>query len=411
MTMKHRLYISRSVKRGSERYRLRGTLRGMKEVDLTFSSRKAAEDERTKIEAEYMARAGLDEKVLQEARLAHDLLQTTRSDAKGISLLEAVRWFLANYRCRAGEMTVKEYAEIFLGHVQTGREERTLKEAKFYLGKFTPVFGSRQPSSITFHEIETHLLTLPSRPHRDKVLRGFFAWLTGRSRYTRLPKAPLDESPFAFIPQPKYRRTGRPLSLTVDEAQEFINAAARLGILPHVMFGMFAGLRPEAELPHFLEEPKFDFDRHCLTLSGQDEHTKYYVREVPIRQGLESWLIAWKGGFKMTNLTRKLRQLKAEVLPEEKRFEKDILRHTFLTALVALVGPERAAFEGKTSIKMLLRHYVTVMTREQAEAFFNLRPETPATAPLLGHTQPRGSSPLCDPETLPCSAPETTLAS
>lgn len=386
MTMAHRLEIKRDKRKGREHlHRMRGTLRkGEPRYDRSFTSKKAAMKVRSRLERDLDRAGELQSKVIKEARLAHDLLMTTESnpDAQGKSLLFAVRWFVARYRNTAEELSVAEYAKTYLEKVKAALAEATYQEAKYYLDPLCIVFGSRKPSTLTVSELESHLTSLKHRFNRDKVLRGFFRWLAG-GRRKRLPiiegKPPLGTSPFQHIVAPELpKRKKPPLILTNEEARKLLENAIPYGTLDYVAVGLFLGLRPESELPPFLEASSelIDLEKKEVTLRTSKVAASAH-RDIHIRAGLCAFLDSKKGSLSLPRgLAKRLRKTKAFLAPE-KRKESDILRHTFLSNLVAAESIDVAVMEGGTSVKMLKRNYWRRVPKKDAEAFFQIVPKRP----------------------------------
>lgn len=385
MTMPHRLHITKDTRPGREHlHRMRGFLRpGEKQFDRSYSSEDAAKTARTKLEGDANRVVDLPTEVVTEARLAHDLLtHSTNDDAKGKSLLFAVRWFVAHYKNTAGELTVNEYADLYLELMRAKLAAATVQEATYYLTKFRETFGNRKPSAILVEELEAHLKTLKHRFYRDKVLRGYFRWLAGgkRKKLPVMKDAPLATSPFVHIIAPPIpTRKTRPQILTMAEVKTLLKFAAERGTLDYFVAGLFLGLRPESELVPFLSssDELIDHDTEEVVLTAS-KVPQSIERDIHIRPGLKKYLGKRSKMELPVNWVKRVRETK-RCLPEAKRMEHDLLRHTYLSNLAVAEGLTLAALEGGTSVKKLKKNYWKRVSKPQATAFFEYVPPTRRT--------------------------------
>src|SRR5664280_1030270 len=204
-----------------------------------FHSREEAEKDRARL------LAGHVDVDMREVTAALQMLRTSSRPGKGASLTQAVSYFLE--KCEGtSTVTIAEYAKQFIARKTPVIRAKTLAEIRSYLRHFCLSFGETRPADVIVKQLEQYLSLHTSRSYRDKVLRPFFDWLSGRKirHCTALESPPISRSPFDFIPRFKYTKQGKMDFLRVAEVQRLIQAAVPTLSLGYVLICLFTGVRP-----------------------------------------------------------------------------------------------------------------------------------------------------------------------
>ena len=370
---------------GNPYWRVTCTLANGRHYQKKYPHEEDAEVDRIRLIREHSG-GSIGREELKLAELAISRLQTSSNpDANGKSILEAADYFIENFREKRSELTVSEYIDDFVERKRKRRAWKTVREIQYYLNQFESVFGTRKPSSISWKEINRYIQVNNSIFHRYKVLRGFFAWLANEGRdISKLEHPPLTSNPLHHIERPK-QSGRRPKICTTSEVKKLIEAAIKERCLPYVVFGFFTGMRPESELNPFLRDPQLgwnliDFEEKKILVSDELEKTGKRTREITIQKNFLEWLDFFERHSDLfplysTNLMPKFRRIRNTALPDEKRKEPDIMRHTFISNFSRIETIQEVCFQCATSMSMIRKHYrVLISEKKRAEDFFNIRP-------------------------------------
>jgi hypothetical protein len=345
-----------------------------------FTSLKEAETERFRLLRE-AAGAKLTATDLTDAETA--LFEIRKADAPicTMSLAKLVTWAIANYPTESVQ-PLRDYAEQYLTRKQTqGRSPATVRELKSYLNQFCAQFGHMRPSEITAKQLDLYLSNATSRYSRDKVLRAWFDWMSGASRrMASLERPPLTRSQFNFIDRPSPQQVDQVQILYLSEVKTLIQQAIGTDMLGWVVWGLFTGMRPEAEMRRFWRAPthqwnKVDLHRRVIHVSKDLEKTRRRSREIVIQPNLMDWIAYFKAtGTTILYSRRKLRELKTKAYPNKANVQ-DILRHTFISNFSKIAPIHEVCFQAATSQQMIRTHYLAqIADPKEVEAFWNLRP-------------------------------------
>ena len=345
-----------------------------------FASLKEAETERIRLLRE-AAGAKLTAADLTDAETA--LFEIRKADApiNTMSMAKLVTWAIANYPAESVQ-PLREYAEMFLARKKTqGRSPATIREIKSYLTQFCLQFGHLRPSEVLAEHLERYLSSVTSRASRDKVLRAWFDWMAGEAkRMASLETPPLKRSPFRFVERPAPPSTGQTSILYLSEVKSLIEKAIGTDQLGWVVWGLFTGMRPEAEMRRFWNDPvhqwtKVDFHRRTILVGKSLEKTRRRSREIIIQPNLMDWLAYFKATDTPIRYSRRhYRALKKAAYPS-KMHVQDILRHTCISNLCKITQIHEVCFQCATSPQMIRTHYLAqIADPKEVEAFWNLRP-------------------------------------
>jgi len=300
----------------------------------------------------------------------------------GRPLLEAVTFYLRNYREPVKPATVAEAFERFMAERRAAnlrpasllnlrnmnRELLTL-HGKCRLGDILPdtlrplVFkSSRTPTSADGYRRGIH---------------AFFSWAV-ESGFLR-------DNPCASIRPVKIER-GEPEVLTVDECRRLLEAAATFKagrLVPYVALALFAGLRP-TELAR-LDWSRVDLTERIVTV-GADVAKLRGKRIVELSPNLVSWLepfLATGAPIVGANHRKDFEEVRAAAgwgtptkdAPQLREWTQDIMRHTAISMHLATYEHEgRTALWAGNSPDVVQRHYRGLVKKSSAAAFWSLSP-------------------------------------
>ena len=151
-------------------------------------------------------------------------------------------------------------------------------------------------------------------------------------------------------------------------------------ILPWFIWGLFTGMRPEAEAKPFWELPghgwdRIDLDRGIICVTDDLEKTGSRTRDITIHPNFRLWLDWMKTNGQMPVYSRrKIRDVFNKAIPGKR--SQDILRHTFISFSLKRKPEHEVCYEAATSSKMIKKHYRRAVPATEAEAFWNITPQS-----------------------------------
>jgi hypothetical protein len=161
----------------------------------------------------------------------------------GVSLRQATEFYLNNIDIIQCTKTVPQVIEELLAvKEQDGRAHRYLRDLKARLQFFSKAFADRPIYEITSDEIDNWLRSLESsltnRNNYRRVLSVVFGFAVKKRYAMKNPVAGVDVATV---------KLEKPGIVTLEEAQALLEAATP-EFVPVIALGLFAGLRPEAEI-------------------------------------------------------------------------------------------------------------------------------------------------------------------
>ena len=139
------------------------------------------------------------------------------------------------------------------------------------------------------------------------------------------------------------------------------------GMIPYLAIGLFAGVRP-MEIER-LQKP--DITERYIEITAANAKTRKR-RLVNIAANLKKWLKISEE-LLPTNKTKRLSRILKKAGLE---WKPDIMRHSFASYhLVLHESADKTALEmGHRDTQMLFRHYRELVTREEAKAYWEIKP-------------------------------------
>ena len=292
----------------------------------------------------------------------------------GVSLMEAVKGYL-RFRDAQGKgargRTFNEGVSLFLSECKVrGIKKATYFNYERYLGRVGRAWGGEKVSEITTEMVRKLMSLYESKAYTTRhlyhnLLTIFFSFLEKQGWIDKNPVSPVART---RIP-PR-----RPSVFTPEEVRAVMDTAVRMApeLVPFFALCFFAGIRPETVARLGWEH--VEKDRVFIPMELNKTPHDY---EVPLRPNLAAWLDLtppekrngpiWGAGMK--HMIYKARR-KSGV-----KWIQDGPRHTFASCVCALEGTEKAVEQmGHRSPTMLYRHYRKLISKEQAQAFFEIFP-------------------------------------
>jgi len=330
---------------------------------------------RTKTEAETFADAQRT-KILNEGQRGLALPDDVRVQAArcaerlkpfGYSIEQAVDHFIEYLQATRRSVTVTALVpEYVKAKRQKGNKERSLQDIAQRLKAFDRTFGPRTMATISTAEIDDWLTSLglsaQSQNNYRAVVRTFFEYAVRRDYAKTNPVAKIDKVKVADKP---------PAIFTPDELSRLLNAATP-ETAPVLAIGAFAGLRM-AEIFR-LDWKEVDLARGFIEVKASKSKTARR-RLVTILSPLFEWL-------------QPLAKNEGPVWPRSESAEltawpENGLRHSYGSYHLAKFNNANAlALEmGHTTTKEIFAHYREVVRPEEAERYWNIKPDYYPIAP------------------------------
>jgi integrase len=341
---------------------------------LFYETDKAAKIECARLKAKRdnfgTSLANLSPDQIRQATKAFELLQPHK-----IELLEAVQSFVEGHKQRTASISFKGLFDQFL-EAKTDRNPEYLRELRITRDRF-PSLHERMVSDITPLELETILspLTPGARNPVMRYLRALF--------FFGIKKGYLKENPISRLDFAERKRKEIEI-IPTDKVKAMLGHALKddLCLLPYLVFGFFAGIRPDGELQ------KLEWDDVKLASKEiviRPEVSKTNRRRFPkLSANALAWLDAYRdcGGAFEGKVCRysgeELRQHRSanwKAAGIEKWIQQG-MRHTFCSNHLAYFKKvdELVLQSGHDSVDTMWRNYHKGVTEKEAKAFWAIRP-------------------------------------
>lgn len=291
----------------------------------------------------------------------------------GATLLDAARAHAAARATPA--VPLADATSRFLADRAAGAVPLTVRGYRLALARLAAVAGDIPVCGLTpAHIAETAAhATGTTRNNLLRHLAIFFRWSI---RHNLATADPCRDIPRARTPEPTRG------ILTLGHAEALLRAAqaTRPEMLPYLVLGLFAGIRP-AELLRL--DPR-RIGRDWITIDGHVAKTASH-RTIPIRPNLRAWLDARPPGPRIAPLSRKhlyaaIRALRRQA--GDVPWPDDCMRHSYasygydLTRDAGLIASEM----GHRGTDIFFRHYRGLVQPGDGARYFAILP-TPCQRP------------------------------
>jgi integrase len=361
-------------------------------VDARTKSGGARKHFPTKIEAESFA-AKQRIKRGNEGNSAFAMPSADRNDAEaalellkphGRTLREAADFFLKHLRIVETEKKVPAViGELLMSKERDGASVRYLKDLRTRLHIFAKSFDEDRLCDISTARLDDWLRALPhtatTRNNYRRLIGVLFSY--GVKRNYCLANPAIATSKGKAVDKP-------PGILTPDQCARLLENASD-EILPALVFGMFAGLRPEAEVWR-LDWSKVDLSAGLIHIEANSTKSARH-RIVEITPNLKAWLEPYarrSGPVSPTGDKYNYLLQSAREGAKVKDWPPDALRHCFASYHYGhFQDPGRTMVQmGHTNPRTFHAHYRARVTPTAAFAFWELTPQSEASGNVLQMT-------------------------
>lgn len=302
------------------------------------------------------------------------------SGVKGFTLDSALSFYVAHLHARRRSATVlAAYDEFVDKRTKEGVSAVHLKDFKYRLEPFAKKYAKRLIVEVSTKDVDAWLFALKCAPqtranHR-RLLHNFFADAKGRGY--------CEENPVTRAARVNVIRKP-PGILTPAEARALL-AACPAEIVPAVAIGLFAGLRT-AEIAR-LDWQEIDFKRGFIEVTAKNAKSAQR-RLVTITANLKAWLkpqIKLRGLVRLSGERHRIRFEAARTAAEVTEWPSNAARHSFASYHLALHqdAAKTALQLGHANTAVLFQHYRELARPEDAEAYFNITPDTLSPANVI----------------------------
>jgi integrase len=294
----------------------------------------------------------------------------------GKTLNDATQFYVRYLRDAERSISVCALVEEFMAaQNRLNRSQVHLYDLRQRLGRFKEDFGDRPVRTVTTNEIDAwlHALKLSAQSvnnYRSRIA-ALFSYGLKRDYVERNPLQSIDkikvvdEAPEIFTPEQ--------MQILLDNAP--------LALLPALAIGAFAGLRT-AELLR-LAWQEIDLPRRLVNVSASKSKTAKR-RLIPIVPNLAEWLRPYAGCTgKIYPYSRRWYHHNVDLLRKAAglaEWPNNGLRHSFASYHLAKHqdAPQLALEMGHTTPRMIFDNYREVVTPDEAQRYWNVRPKAAA---------------------------------
>lgn len=279
------------------------------------------------------------------------------------------------------------YDEFVAGLERDGASVRYIEDCKSRMGQMKDTFRGFI-HTVEMSDLETWLNAkkISIKTRKNYRTAAVTLWSFAKSK----GYLPRDQQTEAELLPNRKRTKAAKLSAEIGtyEPAELrqILAAAPAHLLPIFAIGAFAGLR-SAEL-HRLTWGNI---RPGFIQVDADDSKNAVKRHAPVTIALKEWLVKSKRGEDEERLCARFGHENALARAMSKAIRDagvepvhNGLRHTFCSARVAATDDvKQTSREAGNSPAIILKHYVKVMTKAKASAWFNVRPDASTSAKVV----------------------------
>lgn len=308
--------------------------------------------------------------------------------------LEEIVAYAVKRLCPAGgsktltELT-NEMVEMKRGWLKRGDlRPDSFRDFENRTGKISADLGTIPLSELTKDLIYEWLKCLKLSPRSAKNYRMVFAEILKYAQQKRyIVTNPIEEFTRQDIKEIEgvAKQTRQPAVLTPNQAETLLKTAFKhtdLDLGAAVVLGLFGGIRTE-ELKRLAWDAVRLNEEHPFVVIGPEIAKKRRIRNVTLPECAVAWLRVWPHTTdKVTRSTHTndyQKRFKKLCAFAEISWESNAMRHSFGSYHYAKYGNsiETARILGhKGDDTVLFAHYRALTTKEQGEAFFDIRPKT-----------------------------------
>lgn len=294
--------------------------------------------------------------------------------AHGVSILEAAKYYQKHVLAFKDAPPIKDVVARYLKEsVDRNLRPRTVGDLKHRLTTFADDFGDSRLSELGLDDLKEWVMDDAWEP-RTRI--NYATKLSQLYNYAVRNKW-ADTNIAANIDRPTVDET-TPKIFSVEQAEKLLSHANEFGLLPFIAVGLFAGVRTAEQMR--LTGKSINLDTKTIVI-GADAAKKRAQRIIEMEDALVAWLQPCKAALLNGPLyadTMAFRKRKAELLEVAgiEEWPANGLRHSFGTYhLAKFQSTDKTAHQMGNSADVIHRHYKALVTKEEAEKFWSLRPK------------------------------------
>ena len=274
---------------------------------------------------------------------------------------------------------------------------------KMNLTKALAEFLSAKANRVSFHQLDalkvrnTHLVNycvgrellyvhevtpavcdawLKAKDVSPRTQRGYLGDISSFLNWcTKYPRQWLIENPVSVLEKPR-ARNGIPTTIPVAIAREFMDYLEKShpDLVAFYALALFAGVRPDkrdGEIKRLADDIARDgWDRYITHRMVTIPRPKVgNARNFPLKGNLRMWLTHYPRLVVPT-------QWQHQCLAKKFKLTANVLRHTAISAYVTVNGSmAEASVAFGNSETMIRRHYLNIMSKADAVAFYGIKPK------------------------------------
>ena len=310
----------------------------------------------------------------EKAAVATAIAVLRAAGGRAEDLPAAAREFAAGHLSGASA-TVGDVLAAHLKDLKAlGRSPRTIEQRANLCGKLVEHVGAKTRfAALTRPQIAEWISTAPSgsRSHYYTAAAALCRWGWGRG-YSR-------DYALAGLPKPPGRPRPEPEILTPAQVRTLLETARALypEMVPYIALGVFAGLRPRAELV-WLKWEDIDWEERKIFVTVKTARKTHRARPVPMADCLAAWLSltpesARQGTVAVFSRRHYMKiQAKAGV-----QVGHDVLRHTRASYRLAEIrDPAIVAYENGHTLAVMQIHYANLRLKDaEVREFWGIVPK------------------------------------
>jgi integrase len=357
------------------KYVIEGVRVNGKRKRLFFATEEDAEKELARIKTK-QRKEGENALKLSDALRIMALESAEKLKPFGKTIVDATDFYVKFLRDTERSILVSNLIEEYLAaQKRLKRSDIHISDLNQRLGRFKETFGNQPIRTITTVEVEAWLHRLKLSPQSINNFRARLAALFGYAE----KRAYIDKNPVSVIDKIKLV-DAPPEILTPVQLKKALDACPS-DLLPCIALGAFAGLRT-AELLR-LEWHDIDLKRGFINVAASKSKTAKR-RLIKIAPNLAAWLRPYsqKKG-KLYPYSHRWYHLNVDLLKKPTKLSEwpnNGLRHSFASYHLAKHqnAPQLALDMGHTTPRMIFDNYREVVTPEEAEKYWSIRPKAEA---------------------------------
>jgi len=289
-----------------------------------------------------------------------------------------VDYFFRNHQEVNHKISLAKASCAFRGAKEGVIRERSIMQLKSTLGQFERFIGG----DSNLHEITTEFCErfLRSLRAKDGVnaasrktwnnyrgdLNVFFGWCADKQRRW-IATNPL-------VNTPRFRVDNGHIDVaSIIQARslmEYVAGYKEGQLVRYFGLALFAGIRPGGELEKLAAQPNLiGLNNRVIRITEKISKTRK-PRQITIQTNLYEWLVRFGGPILPVNYHHDISHIRQRF-----NLTHDVLRHTFISMHVMAFGSfAETAIEAGNSEWIIRNHYFNAVTREDAQAFWQIAP-------------------------------------